>query len=451
VTVSAADDYLARLREIVHARGGELLSRRYVNTTTRVRVRCSAGHRWAMTPDHLKEGRWCSRCAKEARHRARLRELEQAVAERGGRIMSRYRNATTHVQLQCAAGHRFRTLPTLVMQGSWCRVCTNEARVARQRDAAVDRLQEVVAEFGGRMLSAWAGARGPLRFECEHGHRFWREPHAVRQGNWCSVCRGTRRTIEDARDLADEHDGHCLSSVYRGPQAHLRWRCAAGHEWDAPFDAIMAGRWCPHCNGLPRGDLDQMRSLAVERGGQLLSTRYGGASIKLRWRCAEGHTWLARPADVVKGSWCHACGKAKGGRRKLTLDDMRHTAAERGGQCLSEVYVNNKQRLRWRCARGHQWLAFGNRVRQGAWCPECKYAVRGTLGRMQALAVERGGRCLSRTWNDHRRPLRFRCAEGHTFCLLASAIRTGVWCPRCAAGPASMPAHARVGSDRDGQ
>jgi hypothetical protein len=435
---------LGALRELVVSRGGVLLARQYVNTVTKVRVECGAGHRFAMTPDHLKAGRWCSRCAREARHRRRLGELEEAVRERGGRILSAYHNASTHVRFECARRHRFRSIPRLVENGTWCRICANEARIATQQAEALERLRQCVDAYGGRVLSPWNGSKGTMLFECGLGHRFRRDPEAIRAGQWCSICRGTRRTIEQAHELARARGGSCLSRRYHNPQRPLRWRCAARHEWSVTLDTIRAGRWCPRCHGLPRGDLEQMDRLATERGGELLSTVYRDANAKLRWRCSKGHEWSAKPADVVKGSWCHACAKAKGGHPRLTLEDMRRTAAERGGECLSEVYLNNKQRLRWRCARGHEWSAFGNRVRQGSWCPECKHTVRGTLGSMEALALDRGGRCLSRSWNDHRRPLRFRCAAGHTFCLPSSAVRTGLWCPTCAEGDQS--AHTRAGA-----
>lgn len=435
--------YLEQLRELVEGRGGRLLSTSYVDTRTKVRIECSVGHRWAETPEHVAEGRWCSRCSAQARRQRALEALEDVVRARGGKILSKYRNANTHVRFACVHGHTWRTQPIVVLRRrAWCPTCADAARIAQQRADALARLQQIVDEHGGRILSPWVGSRAPLLFECARGHTCWRQPAAIRAGEWCSVCRGTRLCIEQAHDVARERGGRCLSAAYRGGTRPLRWRCAAGHEWSTVLVNILDGGWCPSCRGLPPGDIEQMRLLATERGGELLSIRYQNANIRLRWRCAAGHEWLAKPADVTKGSWCHTCAKAKGGRPRLTLQEMQHTAAERGGQCLSDVYVNNKQRLLWRCARGHEWLASGNRVRQGSWCPRCKYSVRGTLGGMEALALERGGRCLSRSWNDHRKPLRFRCVHGHVFELIGSAVRTGVWCPRCAAATSERVARA---------
>ena len=76
-------------------------------------------------------------------------------------------------------------------------------------------------------------------------------------------------------------------------------------------------------------------------------------------------------------------------------------------------------------------------VRSGHWCPDCKHSVVGTLDGMRALAVERGGRCLTRKWDDHREPLSFVCARGHRFREVANVVKTGVWCPACRRSAAS--------------
>jgi hypothetical protein len=58
--------------------------------------------------------------------------------------------------------------------------------------------------------------------------------------------------------------------------------------------------------------------------------------------------------------------------KKLTLAEMQAIARKRGGLCLSEKYEHSKSKLRWRCAEGHEWEAKPNNVRHGSWCPICK-------------------------------------------------------------------------------
>jgi len=104
-------------------------------------------------------------------------------------------------------------------------------------------------------------------------------------------------------------------------------------------------------SAMRKSSLAQMRVLARQRDGKCISKRYVSSRIPLRWRCRCGHQWNATPTNVSKGSWCPTCAH----RKRLTLGEMRALAERRGGECLSERYVNNETKLRWRCAAGHEW------------------------------------------------------------------------------------------------
>lgn len=57
---------------------------------------------------------------------------------------------------------------------------------------------------------------------------------------------------------------------------------------------------------------------------------------------------------------------------KLTLEEFKNIAIERGGKCLSEKYINNSTKLKWQCADGHIWESTPARIKSGAWCPHCR-------------------------------------------------------------------------------
>ncbi len=172
-----------------------------------------------------------------------------------------------------------------------------------------------------------------------------------------------------------------------------------------------------------------MKRIAAAHGGKLLSKFYIDASTKLRWRCAEGHTWEAIPNSIKRGSWCRLCGfrraakKMRGLRRDPrkpihTIENMHTLAKAKGGKCLSQVYENSKSRLRWLCAKGHQWEAQVKHVIEGHWCPKCGHEKLAalfalTIQDMQKTAKEHGGECLSESYVNSRQKLLWRCAKGH--------------------------------------
>ncbi|WP_233869601.1 zinc-ribbon domain-containing protein [Paraburkholderia adhaesiva] len=166
---------------------------------------------------------------------------------------------------------------------------------------------------------------------------------------------------------ARERGGECLSERYVNNETKLRWRCAKGHEWDAKPMHIRLGKWCPACSlDWHKITMAQILSMAQARGGECLSAHYDNDGSKLRWRCASGHEWMQTPSKVKRGAWCRECV-----RPSRTIDDMQAIAHRRGGECLSGRYINSATKLRWRCARGHEWEAIPASVIKGTWCPQC--------------------------------------------------------------------------------
>jgi hypothetical protein len=101
--------------------------------------------------------------------------------------------------------------------------------------------------------------------------------------------------------------GECLSTEYVSLRTRMRWRCAAGHEWEAQAQNVRNGKWCLRCSGKMRKTIEEMRALAKSRGGECLSRAYKNMATKLKWRCGSGHVWMARPHLVSLGQWCPRC------------------------------------------------------------------------------------------------------------------------------------------------
>ena len=185
--------------------------------------------------------------------------------------------------------------------------------------------------------------------------------------------------------------------------------------------------------------LEVLRRIAAARGSECLASHYTDNRTKLAWRCALGHEWNAIPLNVARGHWCIICGNERQGRAKAhSIEMMRKIAASRSGQCLSTSYKNNFTRLRWRCARGHEWNAVpgsvvGSGKRKGSWCPICvgKLPKAIALENLKQLAITRSGALLSSCYRDARTALRWKCAKGHEWRAVPAAVKHGTWCPVC--------------------
>jgi len=240
-----------------------------------------------------------------------------------------------------------------------------------------------------------------------------------------------RWTLEMMQAIAVERGGRCLSPTYVHTTTHLDWECAQGHRWQAMPLHIKRGTWCPICSVLSRrGSLENIQAIAESRGGRCLSDRYAGSNVLHLYECQWGHRWQARPAQIKLGSWCRRC---RYDRMLTPIERIRDIAVKRGGQCLSEIYVNCDAPLRWRCARGHEWEASSRYITANRWCQQCANANQHLgIDLMRAIAAQRGGLCLSDTYVNANTKLTWQCENGHVWQAIPTSIKNaGCWCRQC--------------------
>jgi len=178
-----------------------------------------------------------------------------------------------------------------------------------------------------------------------------------------------------------------------------------------------------------------MHQLAEAQGGKCLADSYVDARTELLWQCGTGHRWEARPYNIKLGKWCPECAKKKRVEgRKLGIEEMRRIAKERGGKCISDIYVNNRTKLLWECANGYQWETTPTSVKRGSWCPHCAGNIQPTIEEMHLLAESRGGKCLSARYIRAHKKLLWECAYGHKWEARPDHTKRGSWCPECSSG-----------------
>ena len=251
--------------------------------------------------------------------------------------------------------------------------------------------QKAAESHGGQLLAKkYAGVDAKYKWRCASGHK-WLATYdcVVRRGQWCGKCSGhipdRNERYKEAIKIAKHRRGKCVSEEYVNSNVSMRWRCAEGHEWKASFSNISRGQWCPYCAGNTvdaRERLESAKMYAMNQHGECLTNTYSGNKAPMRWRCSNGHEWLAAYNTVVnRRAWCARC---RGTDRDPVeqLERAKNVALYKGGRCLSDKYANNNASLHWRCGRGHEWeAAFYSVVQAGSWCPNCSAGLNERLAR----------------------------------------------------------------------
>lgn len=62
---ASSPEFLDEIRKVSAAKGGSCLSNYYISAHDKMKFRCSKGHCWRATPNHIKSGTWCPECSKK--------------------------------------------------------------------------------------------------------------------------------------------------------------------------------------------------------------------------------------------------------------------------------------------------------------------------------------------------------------------------------------------------
>jgi hypothetical protein len=118
---------IEEMRKLSKSKGGKCLSEEYLNSRTKLAWQCKKGHQWEAVSSNIKLGKWCPVCA--GTQTGTIEAMRQIATSRGGRCLSEdYTNSRTKLIWLCKDGHRWKALPSSIKQGHWCSRCARKNR-----------------------------------------------------------------------------------------------------------------------------------------------------------------------------------------------------------------------------------------------------------------------------------------------------------------------------------
>jgi len=106
-------------------------------------------------------------------------------------------------------------------------------------------------------------------------------------------------------------------------------------------------------------------ALAAEACGWDPATVSAGSNKKVRWKCRQGHEWMAQISNRSNGTGCPVCA----GRRVMPgFNDLCTTHPKLAAEIVdidsATVSAGSNKRFLWKCDAGHRWGSF--RMRKGS-------------------------------------------------------------------------------------
>lgn len=445
---------LNKLTQVIHEKGGFLLSGAPVKGNSILTLKCKNNHTFNKAVSKLVyDGDWCVACNEVVRCELWLQELQTLAESKKGKFLSTtYTKSYNKYLWQCAENHQWWATANSARSGYWCPHCKKGLRTAVSH-----KLIQIIKDKEGILLSgAIIDQRSVLSIKCKNNHIFKQSiSKIIYDESWCTVCNRELQCgleLQKLQELAKSKQGKLLSTTYTMARDKYLWQCAENHQWWAAAQGVSYGQWCPHCSGslgerLCRTIFEQIFNKPfIKVKPEWL--QFGKSYLELDGYCEELNLafeynglqhYTLRALQVVSRG--HATQEDLD--RNIKRDEEKRLRCEQRGIRLIEIpqislcnLDNFKQviisALKEKNIDIHDSvidysLAFLS-------------ASKEKLNNVKKIAQARGGDCLSENYISSETPLLFVCAKNHKWTALSYDIGRGVWCRECV--------HPRVTLDR---
>ena len=224
---------------------------------------------------------------------------------------------------RCELGHKWKTVVSHRTASQGCPYCSSRpAALAGFNDLATVNPKLALEADGWNPNSVTISSGKRLGWKCKLGHK-WEATIAGRSsGGGCPYC-GNYTVLAGFNDLATTHaelaeqaNGWDPKTVIAGTPRKRSWKGTCGHEWAASVASRAHNKsGCPVCQNLKLlvgfNDLATKRpDLAEQAFGWDPKTVIAGAAFKKRWKCKNGHDWVATVDKRMSGRGCPSCAKS---------------------------------------------------------------------------------------------------------------------------------------------
>ncbi len=291
--------------------------------------------------------------------------INSRLAERGIVMLSEYVRQNIPASFRCPKGHTWDARPGNVLSGKGCPTCGKES-AAKKKRLPEETVRQRLSKKGVTLLDEYVNSQTKARFKCEKcGHVWETTPNAVMSRTGCSVCAGNHPLTKEEINSRIQGRGITLVGEYHGAHASTLFECAEGHSWLARPNNILHGKNCPHCARQFPLDKETVNERIAYRGIVMLGD-YTNNATKALFQCSEGHTWEASPGNILAGTGCPECA----GNQPHTKETVNARIADRGIRMIDE-YVNNHSKATFECEECHTWVTSPAGVLSGTGCPTC--------------------------------------------------------------------------------
>ena len=246
------------VKKFIEGLGYELLSKEYINSKTKLLIKCDKGHEFEMIYNMLQSGRRCPKCKGEnlaKRQTKSYEEVEEFINSIGYKLLSKeYHKGTENLDIVCENGHHIHMSYKRLKRGDRCPECYNLRRGSFSR-LSFEFVKEYINNLGYELLSeSYKNNASLLDIKCDKGHKFRMSYNHFQSGQRCPTCSCKRRTdknkipFKEVKEYIENEGYDLLSDKYINSYEYLMLKCPNGHIFKSTYNNFRhSGSRCSIC------------------------------------------------------------------------------------------------------------------------------------------------------------------------------------------------------------
>jgi hypothetical protein len=408
---------------------GELLTKEYINSKTKMLWQCSNSNHpsFLKTLQKVKLSQWCQYCAKEGNKKIfnkdiidninnnKINEIKILLENTATLLSTEYKSLNASFEVECnkCKGINKTNFEAILNKEYNCVHCFSV------KNKGLLKAKELASAMSGTLISKiYMGNKDKLEWKCaneKHLSFFLSYNKVSSAKQWCPECKvedilrekeirkkeklinkiniKQTKSLMEIRKLNFSKIKNKLKNqnilikdeIFKNQNQRVSLICnICANEWSVVASSISKGiKGCTICNPKKyilktknkRANKDlriNVENKLKELGGEVLEYLPLGVG---RFKCGvkDHKSWATKIKYIVDGSWCKECNFEH--KRKTNRDNINILALRKNGTCLNaNIYKNNKTLLKWKCSNEEHssWNASYHTINTlGSWCPEC--------------------------------------------------------------------------------
>ena len=365
-------------------KGIEVLSKEYVNSETKLHLRCmKCQRRWRARPNDLRRAAvGCPSCGHQ-RGGQKLAYANEKIAHELARrqivLLSVYESSQKPIRVKFErCGHRVWRTWNEIQRGVGCPRCAPNVPPTSRAYRAI------AARFGGEVLEIARTSNQPSKWRCSIGHIFWRPFISIKElGTFCTDCSGSYAEML-CRTAVEKLFGKRFHRIRKEGMRSLRGRpleldiyndnlkIAIEHHGLQHYEAVE--NWTGE-EGLRTQRLhdQRRREFCRENGILLIEIRQLGEKTSLEQMRQQIREAMVRDGrklptrfDTVKLKNLPRLNASE-----VYWNEIQSAADAMGLQIVRREFSGSAKPLLVRCSRGHVTQKTPRSILEGRLCDEC--------------------------------------------------------------------------------